>query len=63
MLITRFYRFRFQGTKAEGSIQYLFGGKTKNFVKCLNVEYESSLTETFCGKCQIELVILEEGSP
>ncbi|OAQ27058.1 hypothetical protein K457DRAFT_1805530 [Linnemannia elongata AG-77] len=39
---------KMRGTKAEGAIQYLFGGKTKSFVKCLNVEYESSLTETFC---------------
>ncbi|KAF9082945.1 hypothetical protein BGX23_011943 [Mortierella sp. AD031] len=38
---------KMRGTKAEGALQYLFEGKTKSFVKCLSVDYESSLTETF----------------
>jgi ubiquitin carboxyl-terminal hydrolase 7 len=36
-----------QGTKAEGSIERLFVGKMKSYIKCVNVEYESSREETF----------------
>ena len=39
-----------QGTKAEGAIAKLFTGKMKSFIKCVNVDYESSRTEDFNGK-------------
>lgn len=39
-----------QGTKAEGAIAKLFVGKMKSYIKCVNVEYESSRIEEFNGK-------------
>ncbi|KAG0226956.1 hypothetical protein BGW42_003276 [Actinomortierella wolfii] len=36
-----------RGTDAEGAIQKLFVGKMKSFIKCINVDYESSRTENF----------------
>ena len=39
-----------QGTKAEGTIQNLFVGKMKSFIKCVNVDFESSRIEEFNGK-------------
>ena len=39
-----------QGTKAEGAIQKLFVGKMKSYIKCVNVDYESSRSEEFKGK-------------
>jgi ubiquitin carboxyl-terminal hydrolase 7 len=39
-----------KGTAAEGTINKLFVGKMKSYVKCVNVEYESSRTEEFYGK-------------
>jgi ubiquitin carboxyl-terminal hydrolase 7 len=38
-----------QGTKAEGAIAKLFVGKMKSFIKCVNVDYESSRIEEFNG--------------
>ena len=38
-----------QGTKAEGAIQKLFVGKMKSFIKCVNVDFESSRIEDFNG--------------
>lgn len=38
-----------QGTKAEGAIQKLFVGKMKSYIKCLNVDFESSRIEEFNG--------------
>ena len=38
-----------QGTKAEGAIQNLFVGKMKSFIKCVNVDFESSRIEEFNG--------------
>jgi ubiquitin carboxyl-terminal hydrolase 7 len=38
-----------QGTKAEGAISNLFVGKYKSFIKCINVDYESSRIEDFYG--------------
>ena len=38
-----------KGTLAEGTINKLFVGKMKSYVKCVNVEYESSRTEGFIG--------------
>ncbi|KAF4576508.1 hypothetical protein EYR40_000746 [Pleurotus pulmonarius] len=38
---------KMKGTKAEGAIAKLFVGKMKSFIKCVNVEYESSRIEEF----------------
>jgi len=40
---------KMKGTKAEGAIQKLFTGKMKSYIKCVNVEFESSREETFYG--------------
>ena len=39
-----------QGTPAEGAIPSLFKGQMKNFIKCLNVDFESSVVEDFYGQ-------------
>lgn len=39
-----------QGTKAEGAIQKLFVGKMKSYIKCVNVDFESSRIEDFNGE-------------
>ena len=39
-----------QGTKAEGAIQKLFVGKMKSYIKCVNVDFESSRIEEFNGR-------------
>ena len=36
-----------QGTRVEGVISKLFTGKMKSFIKCVNVDYESSRIEDF----------------
>lgn len=41
---------RFQGTIAEGAIQKLFVGKMKSYIKCVNVDFESSRIEDFNGR-------------
>ncbi len=38
-----------QGTKAEGAIAKLFVGKMKSYIKCVNVDFESSRIEEFNG--------------
>jgi ubiquitin carboxyl-terminal hydrolase 7 len=38
-----------QGTKAEGAIAKLFLGKMKSFIKCVDVDFESSRIEEFNG--------------
>ncbi|KII89207.1 hypothetical protein PLICRDRAFT_599629 [Plicaturopsis crispa FD-325 SS-3] len=38
---------KMKGTKAEGAITKLFVGKMRSFVKCVNVDYESSRIEEF----------------
>lgn len=40
---------KMKGTPADGAIQYLFAGKYKTYLKCINVDYESSREETFLG--------------
>jgi hypothetical protein len=40
-----------QGTIAEGAIQKLFVGKMKSYIKCVDVDYESSRIEEFNGAC------------
>ena len=39
-----------KGTQAEGAIAKLFVGKMKSYIKCVNVEYESSRIEEFNGE-------------
>jgi ubiquitin carboxyl-terminal hydrolase 7 len=39
-----------KGTAEEGTINKLFVGKMKSYVKCINVEYESSQLQQFFGK-------------
>ncbi|KAJ3117728.1 hypothetical protein HDU96_005858 [Phlyctochytrium bullatum] len=38
---------KMKGTKAEGAISRLFVGKYKSYIKCINVDYESSRIEDF----------------
>ncbi|KAI8611746.1 cysteine proteinase [Chytriomyces sp. MP71] len=38
---------KMKGTKAEGAISKLFVGKYKSYIKCINVDYESSRIEDF----------------
>lgn len=38
---------RMKGTAVEGKINELFVGKMKSYIKCINVEYESSRVEDF----------------
>ncbi|KAG0370870.1 hypothetical protein BGZ54_003296 [Gamsiella multidivaricata] len=38
---------KMKGTEAEDAIQKLFAGKMKSYVKCINVDYESSRVENF----------------
>ncbi|KAK7466969.1 ubiquitin-specific protease ubp15 [Stygiomarasmius scandens] len=38
---------KMKGTKAEGAIAKLFVGKMKSYIKCVNVDYESSRIEEF----------------
>lgn len=38
---------KMKGTSVDGSIQRLFAGKIRSFIKCVNVEYESKREETF----------------
>ncbi|RPD80183.1 cysteine proteinase [Lentinus tigrinus ALCF2SS1-7] len=38
---------KMKGTKAEGAIQKLFVGKMKSYIKCVNVDFESSRIEDF----------------
>ncbi|TFK42655.1 hypothetical protein BDQ12DRAFT_676579 [Crucibulum laeve] len=38
---------KMKGTKAEGAISKLFVGKMKSYIKCVNVDYESSRIEAF----------------
>lgn len=40
---------KMKGTPADGAIQKLFNGKYLTYLKCLNVDYESSREETFLG--------------
>ncbi|KAK9478111.1 hypothetical protein V1514DRAFT_307930 [Lipomyces japonicus] len=38
---------KMKGTKAEGALTQLFVGQMKSFVKCINVDFESSRSEDF----------------
>jgi hypothetical protein len=38
---------RMKGTPADGTIQKLFVGKIKSYIRCINISYESSREEDF----------------
>ena len=38
---------KMKGTVVEGTIAQLFEGKMKSYVKCIDVDYESSRVEPF----------------
>ncbi|KAI9264786.1 hypothetical protein BY458DRAFT_587512 [Sporodiniella umbellata] len=38
---------KMKGTPADGAISQLFQGKTKSYIKCINVDYESSRVEDY----------------
>lgn len=40
---------KMKGTPAEGAIRKLFTGKMKSYIKCLDVDFESSRIEDFYG--------------
>jgi hypothetical protein len=40
---------KMKGTLSEGIVEKLFRGKIYNYIKCINVAYESSRVETFYG--------------
>jgi ubiquitin carboxyl-terminal hydrolase 7 len=40
---------KMKGTPAEGAVQALFKGTMKNYIKCMNVDFESSGHEDFYG--------------
>jgi ubiquitin carboxyl-terminal hydrolase 7 len=50
---------KMKGTPVDGMIQKLFMGKMKNYIKCVNVDFESSMMEDFYGKpgCKISNAI------
>ena len=41
---------KMKGTPAEGAIPRLFKGSMKNYIKCIDVDFESSVTEDFYGE-------------
>ena len=38
---------KMKGTKAEGTIENLFQGKIRNFIKCVDIDFESNREETY----------------
>lgn len=38
---------RMKGTPADGTVQRLFVGKIKSYIRCLNIDFESSREEDF----------------
>ncbi len=48
-----------QGTKAEGAIQKLFVGKMKSYIKCVDVDFESSRIEEFNGKTTLSSLLID----
>eukprot|EP01111_Echinosteliopsis_oligospora_P012912 TRINITY_DN4502_c0_g1_i1.p1 TRINITY_DN4502_c0_g1~~TRINITY_DN4502_c0_g1_i1.p1 ORF type:complete len:1110 (+),score=317.42 TRINITY_DN4502_c0_g1_i1:80-3409(+) len=38
---------KMKGTKAEGTVEKLFQGKITNFIKCMNIDFESNREEAF----------------
>ncbi|RIA93959.1 ubiquitin carboxyl-terminal hydrolase 5 [Glomus cerebriforme] len=46
---------KMKGTKADGAITKLFVGKMKSYIKCVDVDYESSRVEDYYGNRNIQL--------
>eukprot|EP00026_Physarum_polycephalum_P001323 Phypoly_transcript_01324.p1 GENE.Phypoly_transcript_01324~~Phypoly_transcript_01324.p1 ORF type:complete len:1117 (+),score=280.10 Phypoly_transcript_01324:120-3353(+) len=38
---------KMKGTKAEGTVENLFQGKIRNFIKCVDIDFESNREETY----------------
>jgi ubiquitin C-terminal hydrolase len=45
--LSEFLENRMKGTEAEGTFAYLFQGKIKTFIECINVPYKSEKAENF----------------
>lgn len=41
---------KMKDTPADGAIKHLFVGRMKSYIKCINVQYESSRSEDYYGK-------------
>lgn len=41
---------KMRGTPAEDAIKQLFVGRMKSYIKCMNVDFESSRSEDYYGK-------------
>lgn len=41
---------KMKNTPADGAIKHLFVGRMKSYIKCINVQYESSRSEDYYGK-------------
>ncbi len=41
---------KMKGTVADGVVGKLFKGQMKNYIKCMKVDYESSMAEDFYGQ-------------
>ncbi|CAG8473953.1 35423_t:CDS:10, partial [Racocetra persica] len=46
---------KMKNTYADGAISKLFAGEMKNYVRCINVDYESSCIEDYYGNIQLEV--------
>lgn len=63
MIATRqIWMLTLQGTPAEGAIPRLFKGTMKNYIKCINVDFESSVVEDYYGECSSGLALLPDPS-
>jgi ubiquitin C-terminal hydrolase len=47
MLLSDVMESKMKGTESEDTFKFLFEGKSYSYIKCINVEYESSREETF----------------
>jgi hypothetical protein len=45
--LSEFIENKMKGTEAEGTFDYLFQGKVKTYIECLNIEYKSEKEEKF----------------
>ena len=56
LLLCLFIR-NIQDTKADGAITKLFVGKMKSYIKCVNVDYESSRVEDYYGNSNSKMIL------
>jgi ubiquitin carboxyl-terminal hydrolase 7 len=49
-MCTKYTVSTLQNTPADGAINKLFLGKMKSYIKCIDVDYESSRVEDYYGK-------------